>query len=144
MPPYVDPDGVHGSDAQALAAFAEGGAPCFSAMFHVEGPALLADRAVAAALRLGPQTILVRTDPPEELEAARTQVENTLARAGFSRLDEETLWATPVALQVLGLRLSTWDLWGRNLDQAFDDLRQAALGDEDAPVFGTGLVGGCE
>ncbi len=138
MPPFVDPEGTPGSDAQALAAFINSLDTCYSPRFHVEGPVLVADRVTAAALRVAARTILVRTDPPDDLLEARLELEQALTAAGYEKHDEETLWATPVALQILGLRASSWDLWGQDLEVAFDDLRQAAMGDDDAPIFASG------
>jgi hypothetical protein len=36
-------------------------------------------------------------------------------------------------------RLSTWDLWGRDIDEAFADLRTAAVGGDDDILRGGGL-----
>jgi hypothetical protein len=44
-------------------------------------------------------------------------------------LDSETLLGVPVGIQLAGLRLSSWDLWGTDLDEAFAALRRAATGD---------------
>lgn len=142
MPPFVDPVGTPGTDSQALESFVLGTDPYWSSLFHTEGPALVGGRAVTMALRVGKRSVLVRTDPSEDLEPARHDVEQALARAGYQCCDEETLWGTPVALQVLGLRMSTWDLWGEDLEVAFAELRSAAEGEEDAPIFGSGPVGG--
>lgn len=142
LPPFVEPEGVPSSDEETLAAYVGGLQLRYSARFHVDGPALVVGREATAALRVGNGTVLVRTDPPEGLAWARPDVESALVAAGYQLLDEETLWATPVALQVLGLRLSSWDLWGRDIDAAFSDLRAAAVGEDDATVFGAGPVGG--
>lgn len=144
LPPFVDPTGVRVGDEQVLDTFAAGEHGCWSDRFHLEGPALIGHRMAVVGLRIGPSAVLVRTDPPDELEPARIELERALERTGLSVLDEETLWATPVALQVLGLRISTWNLWGRDLDAAFEELRTAAAGEEASPVFDAGPVGGWE
>lgn len=143
-PPFVEPDGVPASDEDVLAAFASGRSGCYSRGLHLEGPALIADRAVVTGLRIGPASVLVRTDPPDDLAPARARLEDALTTAGMRMLDEETLWATPVALQVLGLRLSSWDLWGHDLDTAFAELRSAAAGEEASAIFDAGPVAGWE
>jgi hypothetical protein len=55
--------------------------------------------------------------------------------AGYLLCDENTLFATPVAVQVLALTHSEWDLWGVDLDEAFAALRVAALGEAWDPVL---------
>lgn len=102
--------------------------------FHVEGPALLVDRIDVAALRVGPRTVLVRIDLPAEQVDAKPLVEEALRHRGMSRQDEDTLLAAPVAIQVLGLRLSSWDLWGAEVGEAMTDLRLAASSDEVRPI----------
>ena len=89
----------------------------------------------AMALRLGRRSFLVRVDPPDDIAHLRFVVEAGFAIEHLSCLDEATLLATPVALQVVGLRLSTWDLWGDDIDDAFALLREAARGDETSAVF---------
>ncbi len=84
---------------------------------------------MAAAIRISNDTVLVRLDVPSGMEDVKTAVEHALSNEGFTLLDEETLLATPVAVQWLGLRASSWDLWGRDIDQAFADLRAAAAGE---------------
>lgn len=84
---------------------------------------------MAAAIRISSDTVLVRLDVAAGMEETKTAVEQALASEGFTLLDEETLLATPVAIQWLGLRTSSWDLWGRDIDRAFVDLRAAAAGD---------------
>ena len=54
--------------------------------------------------------------------------EHAVREAGMVLLDERTLLATPVALQRLGLRISEWDLWGDDIDEAFARLREIAVG----------------
>ena len=84
---------------------------------------------MAAAMRISDDTVLVRLDIAAGMEDAKAAVEQALSDAGFTLLDEETLLATPVAVQWLGLRVSSWDLWGRDIDKAFSDLRASAAGE---------------
>lgn len=132
LPPYGEPGGTPGDDGSVLNDFLGGEqakADHHSELFHVEGNVLMAQADVACALRLGPTTVLLRLDLPESLEGVKRTVEAAMAEAGMVRLDEETKLGPAVAIQVLGLRLSTWDLWGTDIDRAFSDLRTAAAGD---------------
>jgi hypothetical protein len=133
LPPFVEPTGPLVSDEDVVRAFARGEPAGYSAWFHVERPALLADRDVPAALRISPGTVLVRLDLPEGLEAARRSIEGVLTAEGMTLLDHDTLLGVPVALQLVGLRPSSWDLWGRDLDDAFTAMRQAAAGEFASP-----------
>ncbi len=133
QPPYGVAPGPLLEDADVLAAYARGTGDGHSLRFHVEGPALVVDGDVAAALRLAPDVVLVRVDLPDELTDVRPQVEQALAAEDLTCLDEESLLGLPVALQVLGLRLSAWDLWGVDIDAAFATLRRWAVGDQELP-----------
>jgi len=135
LPPYAAPTGPLNDDGAVVHGFAQGVYVGHSPRFHVESDALMVDRLDAAALRLGPTTILVRIDLEDALEHARPVVEAVLEDEGFSCLDRNSLLAAPIALQVLGLRLSSWDLWGTDIDEAFLRLRSAAVGDEWNPVL---------
>jgi hypothetical protein len=138
LPPFGEPTGPLLDDAALIAAFARGEARGHSELFHVEDSLLVAAPAIAAAMRIGLDTILVRRDVPPDLEGARHTVEEVLAEEGLTLLDEDTLLATPVAVQRLGVRASNWDLWGRDIDEAFAALRAAAAGDPFGPSIGFG------
>jgi len=122
-------------DAVVLAAFAAGLPSGRSAMFAMEGPVLMVDGDVPVGLRLDPRTVIVRRDPPDDVAWASAKVADAVGAAGYLLCDENTLFATPVAIQVLGLLYSEWDLWGRDLDEAFASLRVAALGEAWDPVL---------
>lgn len=122
-------------DSAVLTAFAAGLPSERSASFGIEGPVLMVDGDVPAALRLDARTVLHRGDLPDDVAWARLPVGDALRAAGYSLLDEKTLYATPVALQVLGLTFSEWDLWGFDLDEAFGALRLAAAGEAWDPVL---------
>jgi hypothetical protein len=137
LPPHAGPTGPLNDDDTVVRSFAHGWYEGHSARFHVEGDALWVDRADTAALRVGPTTILVRIDLPDDLLSARPVVEQVLAAEGLTCLDSDTLLAAPVAIQLLGVRLSSWDLWGDDIDEAFLRLRAAAVGDAWNPVLTT-------
>jgi len=122
-------------DASVLAAYAVGLPSGRSALFGIEGPVLMVDGDVPAALRLDQRTVLHRQDLPDDVAAAGPRVAEALQAAGYVLCDEDTLYATPVALQVLGLTYSVWDLWGFDLDEAFVALRMAAAGEAWDPVL---------
>lgn len=134
LPPYGVPLGPFAEDGVVLAGFASGSPiPSHSGLFHIEGDVLMLDGDVPAALRLGPGMYLARTDLPEGLEAHAAPVAAALSDAGMDLIDEETLLAAPVAMQVLGLRLSSWDLWGNDIEAAFAALRAVAVGEQWLP-----------
>lgn len=134
LPPFAEPTGPLNSDETVLDAYAREQYAGHSPRFHVEGPTLMVDRMDAAALRVGPNTILVRIDLPDEQTDAKPLVEQALGRQGLCRLDEDSWLAAPVAIQVLGLRLSSWDLWGTDLEESMAALRAAAAGEECRPI----------
>ncbi len=122
-------------DSVVLAAFAAGLPSGRSASFAMEGPVLMVDGDVPAGLRLDPRAVLVRRNLPDDVAWASATVAAAVQAAGYLLCDENTLYATPVAIQVLGLMYSQWDLWGRDLDEAFASLRVAALGEAWDPVL---------
>lgn len=149
LPPYGEPVGDLADDARVLEVFIDSEPVLVhSALFHLEGSTLVAGGDIAAAMRLAPRTFLVRLDVPVDLEPARLAVQQALTAAGMTCVDSESLLAAPIAIQVLGLRTSTWDLWGGDIDEAFAELRSAAAGEwadlfpgGPPPVPGPGLHG---
>ena len=132
LPPFGAPGGTPADDETVLVDFLGGdraSADHHSELFHVEGTVLMAQGDVACAIRLGATSVLLRLDLPDELEAVKPAVERAMVGLGMAKLDEETKLGPAVAIQLLGLRLSTWDLWGSDIDAAFADLRTAAAGD---------------
>lgn len=135
LPPFAEPAGPRVDDVAVLAAFAEDAREIgHSAHFHVEGPTLLAAGDAPVALRIGRATVLVRLDLPDDLAWVRGPIEAALTVTAMACLDADTLLAAPVALQVLGLRLSNWDLWGTDIDDAFAALREGAVGEQSLPI----------
>lgn len=136
LPPFGEPAGpAHDDDEALLRAFAGRASTGHSDRYHIEGAALMAGGDAAAALWIGPDTLLVRADLPRALEDRRGPIEAVLRAEGYDLLDADTLFAAPIAIQVLGLRVSSWDLWGRELERAFSELRAAAAGGEDSSLF---------
>lgn len=144
LPPFGEPAGPRGDDAEVLAGFlGAADALVHSDRFHIEAGVLIADGDVATALRVGPRTFLLRVDLPEDLQPARQAVQAAMEADGLIFLDGETLLAAPIAIQRVGLRFSTWDLWGAQIDESFAELRRAAAG-EWGDVYPDGIppVGG--
>ncbi len=146
-PPYVEPTGPRGDDDAVVRAFLAGDIPPHSERLHVEGPVLLGDRDVPMALRLTPsggvaggtaRAVLVRIDVPDDLLGTRGAVEAVLTSAGLTLLDHDTKLGIAVGLQMVGLRLSSWDLWGADIDDAFAALRAAAVGGTGDVLLGGG------
>lgn len=139
LPPFGTPEGERVGDQEVVAGFAGGvSSGLYSSTLHLEGATLMASGDVAMAMRLRPRTFLVRVDMPDEQQSLRPVIEGSLTAAGLRRLDDATLFATPIAMQVLGLRMSTWDLWGADLDEAFAELRATASGEWGAELFPEG------
>ena len=133
LPPYGEASGPPAADVDVVSAFVRGEPAGHSERFHVEGSVLVAGFDLAMAMRIGADTVLVRLDVPADAQEHKRVIEEALTDAGLELLDEQTLLATPVAVQWLALRASTWDLWGRDIDESFAALRSAAVGDP----FGT-------
>ncbi len=121
-----------------MRAFARSELAPYSGRFHVEGPVLLANRDVPVALRIGPRSMLIHAELPPDLHDAKSLVEEIFTDEGMSLLDEQTLYGVAVGVQMVGIRYSSWDLWGADIEQAFTDLRVAASGGEDDVLFGGG------
>ncbi len=145
-PPYFDPTGPRADDAAVVRAFLEAGVAPHSERLHVEGPVLLGDRDVPLALRLSPadgeavraRAVLLRLDLPEELLPVRQAVEAVLGEEGMTLLDHDNPLAIAVGVQLVAARISSWDLWGADIDDAFADLRAAAVGGSGDVLLGGG------
>ncbi len=100
----------------------------------------MANRDVPVALRIGPRSMLIQAELPGDLTEAKSVVEEIFTAEGLSLLDEKTLYGVAVGVQMVGIRYSSWDLWGADIDQAFADLRIAAAGGEGDVLFGSGPI----
>ena len=115
-------------DREVLAAFADGSTAAHSERLHIEDGVLRVDVTAVLALRLAREVVLVRVDAHEDVGAFVAPLVDALIVHGLELIDERTLLAIPVALQLVGLRLSEWDLWGSDIDDAFARLRVIAVG----------------
>ena len=138
LPPYFEPQGPLGDDDAVVRAFLRSGPAPHSARLHVEGKVLRVHGDEALALRIGPRSVLVRLDLPDDALPSRQIVETTLAEEGLSLIDHDTPLAVAVATMMVALRLSIWDLWGVDPDEAFADLRREAMGGEGDALLGGG------
>ncbi len=142
LPPFLQPHGPHGDDASVVRAWLRGGIAPYSDRLHVEGPVLLVERDVAVALRLEMRSILVRMDVPDPSVDIIASVTSVLVEEGLTLVEADNQLAMAVAMQMVALRLSTWDLWGIEAQMALDALNEAAMGGRaDLLVSGNPLLG---
>jgi hypothetical protein len=90
------------------------------------------------ALWIGPRSVLLLHDLPDHVTGIAADVAGILAGEGLTMLDEQQPLGIPVGMQYVGARTVTWDLWGADLDEAFADLRTAAVGGEGDSLLGGG------
>ena len=119
-----------------MRAFARNELAPYSNRFHVEGSVLVANRDVPVALRIGRRSMLIHAELPADLVEAKELAEEVFTEEGMSLQDEHTLYGVAVGVQMVGIRYSSWDLWGADIEQAFTDLRVAASGGEEDVLFG--------
>ncbi len=143
LPPLYEPRGPRDSDEEVVRAFLRHQGPTpHSERLHVEDRVLRADGDMPLALWVGPRTVLVLYDIPDSLTDLRAAVRETLAAEGLTMLDEQQPLGIAVGMQLVGARAATWDLWGADIDEAFAELRKAAVGGDDDLLLGGGLPPG--
>ena len=140
LPPLYEPRGPRDTDEEVVRAFLrhEGPTP-HSERLHVEDRVLRVDGDMPLALWVGPRTVLVLFDVPDDLIEIRETVRAVLTAEGLTMLDEQSPLGIAVGMQLVGARTVTWDLWGADIDEAFADLRKAAVGGDDDLLLGGGL-----
>ena len=139
LPPLYEPRGPRDSDEEVVRAFLRHAGPTpHSERLHVEDRVLRVDGDMPLALWIGPRSVLVLHDLPEHLTDIAATVAEALRGEGLNMLDEQQPLGIPVGMQYVGARTVTWDLWGVDIDEAFADLRKAAVGGEDDMLFGGG------
>jgi hypothetical protein len=140
LPPLYEPRGPRDSDEEVVRAFLrhQGPAP-HSDRLHVEDTVLRVDGDMPLALWVGPRTVLVLFDIPDNLAEIRDRVRAALTGEGLELLDEQSPLGIAVGMQLVGARTVTWDLWGADIDEAFAALRKAAVGGDDDMLLGGGL-----
>jgi hypothetical protein len=143
LPPLYEPRGPRDTDEEVVRAFLrhQGPAP-HSERLHVEDKVLRVDGDMPLALWVGPRTVLVLFDVPDDLVDIRETVRAALVAEGLTLQDEQSPLGIPVGMQLVGARTVTWDLWGADIDEAFADLRKAAVGGDDDMLLGGGLPPG--
>ncbi len=135
LPPLVEPGGPRRTDVELVRGFVRGEPAGASPSLHIEGGLLVGGSSIPLAVRIGERSVLTRRDVPEEVLPLRTLTEEVLVTEGLSLLDEDTPLGIPAGIQLAGLRVATWDLWGVDIDQAYVYLRQAVVGSD--PTFAT-------
>ncbi len=143
LPPLYEPRGPRDSDEEVVRAFLRHRGPTpHSERLHVEDTVLRFDGDMPLALWIGPHSVLVLFDVPDDLVEIRATVEDALGGEGLTKLDEQSPLGIAVGMQLVGARSVTWDLWGTDIDEAFAALRTAAVGGEDDMLLGGGLPPG--
>ena len=139
LPPLYEPRGPRDSDEEVVRAFLRHAGPTpHSERLHVEDRVLRVDGDMPLALWIGPHSVLVLHDLPEHLTDIAATVAEALRGEGLTLLDEQQPLGIPVGMQYVGARTVTWDLWGIDIDEAFADLRKAAVGGDDDMLLGGG------
>jgi len=140
LPPLYEPRGPRDTDEEVVRAFLRHHGPTpHSERLHVEDTVLRVDADMPLALWIGPRSVLVLFDVPDDLVDIRAAVEAALSADGLTMLDEQSPLAIAVGIQMVGARSVTWDLWGTDIDEAFAALRRAAVGGDDDMLLGGGL-----
>lgn len=140
LPPLYEPRGPRDSHEAVVRAFLNHQGPSpHSERLHVEDRVLRVDGDMPLALWVGPRTVLVLFDIPDDLAEIRQTVRDVLAEEGLTMLDEQSPLGIAVGIQLVGARTVTWDLWGADIDEAFAELRKAAAGGDDDMLLGGGL-----
>ena len=143
LPPLYEPRGPRDTDEEVVRAFLRQQGPCpHSERLHVEDRVLRVDGDMPLALWVGPRTVLLLFDLTDEMVQIRAGVAQALAGEGLELLDEQQPLGIVVGMQLVGARTLTWDLWGADIDEAFADLRKAAMGGDDDMLLGGGLPPG--
>jgi hypothetical protein len=140
LPPLYEPRGPRDSDEEVVRAFLRHQGPTpHSERLHVEDRVLRVDGDMPLALWMGPRSVLLLFDLTDEMVEIRATVAGALAGEGLTLLDEQQPLGIVVGMQLVGARSLTWDLWGADIDEAFADLRTAAMGGEGDTLLGGGL-----
>lgn len=129
-PPFGVPAGRPMSTPELLVAYVEGADAGTSPDAHIEDPVLMA-RDHALAIRLQP-AVLVRDHVPPPVGELRDQLCQVLRDHGITLVEEDSVLACAVGIEVTGLRGEAWSLWARDADEARAMLAQRTVG-EDVP-----------
>ncbi len=140
LPPLYEPRGPRDSDEEVVRAFLRHQGPTpHSERLHVEDRVLRVDGDMPLALWMGPRSVLLVFDLTDDQVEIRATVADALTAEGLTMLDEQQPLGIVVGMQLVGARTLTWDLWGADIDEAFADLRTAAMGGDDDMLLGGGL-----
>ena len=143
LPPLYEPRGPRDTDEEVVRAFLRHQGPTpHSERLHVEDRVLRVDGDMPLALWVGPRTVLVLYDIRDDMADIRDVVQAALLEEGLTMLDEQSPLGIAVGMQLVGARAATWDLWGADIDEAFAELRKAAVGGDDDMLLGGGLPQG--
>jgi hypothetical protein len=140
LPPLYEPRGPRDTDEEVVRAFLRHQGPSpHSDRLHVEDRVLRVDGDMPLALWVAPRTVLLLFDVPDDMVDIRASVADALVGEGLTLLDQQQPLGIVVGMQLVGARTVTWDLWGADIDEAFAELRKAAMGGGDDMLLGGGL-----
>lgn len=127
-PPFGVPAGPEMTTPELLAAYLAGADAGSSPDGHIEDPVLvILDHSLA--IRVGP-AVLVRDHVPPPVGEVREQLCQALRNDGIALVEEDSVLACAVGIEVTGLRGEAWSLWARDAEQARAVLAQRAVGDD--------------
>lgn len=130
LPPFAEPTGPKVSLRDLIGSFLDGTATGFSDEAHIETNQLLLERMVSAAVRLSQDSVLLRRDLPPDLAGCANALESHLRSNGLDLVDPDTRLGDIAAIQTIGIRGGSWDLWGRDASTARRDLERVVMGDD--------------
>jgi hypothetical protein len=116
---------------ELLRSFVEGVTEGHAPDLHLEGPVLVAKWLNPLAIRLDLDAILVRDDPPFDVESFRSRLLAALTEAGMFLVEipGDAPLVETVGIEVAGVRGAAWSLWARDPVHGRDALRRRALAD---------------
>lgn len=126
-PPFGVPPGPAMSTSELLAAYLAGAEAGSSPDGHIETSVLMA-RDHSLAIRAD-AAVLVRDQVPPAVSAVREQLFAALRDTGMDLVEEDSVLAGALGIEVTGLRGEPWSLWARDPDAARAVLARRTVGD---------------
>lgn len=116
-----------------VAGFVAGATAGFCDELHIEERLLFFQRMTLIAVLVEPRTLLIKNEEAAEIDRCGTRVQEVLERHDLKLVDGDTALGDIAAIQLAGIRGSTWDLWGRDRSSALQALRSTVAGDDLEP-----------
>lgn len=122
--PFGFPTGPLLPTPELLSAYLEGARTGSSPEAHIEEPVLLAsDHLVAVRLDVA---VLVRSEAPTVAQPVKAALCRALEASGLLLVEQESVLAGAVAVELAVPRGFEWDLWARDAEQAREALVRRA------------------